>query len=105
MASFTAINTESGNSLIIKPNDVPISKNSLRIQVENIVDFESLERNGIVITEFFARQQWGPFFRMLNGPTYTELVKLFGIKASVFTKKDAAEEEASMVRSNLELKG
>ena len=99
-SSPTAINIESGKSLVIKPNAASIPKKSLRIQVENIGDFGSLERNGIVITYFFARQQWGPFFRMLNGPTYTELVRHFWIKASVFTEKDAKEEEDSMVRSN-----
>ena len=105
MASSTAINTESGKSLAITPNTASISKDSLRIQIENIVDFGSLERNKVVITDYFARQQWGPFFQMLNGPTYTELVKLFWIKAFVFTEVDAAAEEESVVRNNPSMKG
>src|SRR4030042_7096379 len=42
---------------------------------------------------------------MLNGPTYTELVKLFWIKAFVFTEEDAVAEEESVVRSNQAMKG
>src|SRR4030042_6797501 len=45
-SSSSAINIQSGKSLVIKPNVASISKGSLRIQVENIVDFGSLERNG-----------------------------------------------------------
>ena len=105
MASSTAINTESGKSLAITPNTASISKDSLRIQIENIVDFGSLERNNVVITDYFARKQWGPFFQMLNGPTYTELVELFWIKAFVFTEVDDAAEEESVVRNNPAMKG
>ena len=104
-SSSSAINIQSGKSLVIKPNVASISKGSLRIQVENIVDFGSLERNGVEITRFFSHQQWGPFFRMLNGPTYTELVRNFWIKACIFTEKEAREEEASLIRSKPELKG
>ena len=104
-SSSSAINIESAKSLVIRPNDASISKNSLRIQVENIVDFGSLERNEVVITKFFSHQQWGPFFRMLNGPTYTELVRHFWIKASVVTEKEAKEEEISLIRSKPEMKG
>src|SRR4030066_42413 len=42
---------------------------------------------------------------MLNGPTYTEFVRHFWIKASVFTEKDAKEEEDSVIRSKPEMKG
>src|SRR4030066_399812 len=104
-SSSSAINTQSGKSLVIRPNAASISKGSLRIQVENIVDFGSLERNGVEITRFFSHQQWGPFFRMLNGPTYTELVRNFWVKACIVTEKEAREEEASLVRSKPELKG
>src|SRR4030066_133903 len=104
-SSSSAININSGKSLVIKPNTGSISKNLLRIQVENIVDFGSLERNGVVITNYFSHQQWGPFFTMLNGPTYTELVRHFWIKASVFTENDAKEEEDSVIRSKPEMKG
>src|SRR4030066_2475748 len=104
-SSSSAININSGKSLVIKPNTGSISKNLLRIQVENIFDFGSLERNGVVITNLFSHQQWGPFFRMLNGPTYSELVRNFWVKASVFTEKEAKEEEASLIRSKPGMKG
>src|SRR4030042_1942048 len=104
-SSSSAINIQSQKSLVIKPNVASISKGSLRIQVENIVDFGSLERNGVEITRFFSHQQWGPFFRMLNGPRYTELVRNFWVKAYIFTEKEAKEEEASLIRSKPEMKG
>src|SRR4030042_5177443 len=104
-SSSSAINIQSGKSLVITPNVASISKGSLRIQVENIVDFGSLARNGVELTRFFSHQQWGPFFKMLNGPTYTELVRNFWIKACIVTEKEAREEEASLVRSKQELKG
>ena len=87
----------SQQTLKIKPNTSSVSKESLKILIEQVVDFDSLGRNGVNIAEFFAFQKWSPFFQMLNGPTYKEMVKEFWIKAEVFDEEAADREPAKRI--------
>ena len=59
------------------------------------MDFASLNRNGMNLDALMAAQELFPYFHMLNGPTYVELVKDFWVRAEVY------DEEAA---NNVELK-
>lgn len=82
-----------------------IPRNRLDVQIESPVDFDSLERNGVDIKGYFAAQQMDDFFKMLNRHSYMNLLKDFWIKAEVFDRKDAEEEEARLLKENPRLKG
>src|SRR4030043_2149890 len=94
----SAVNTSSGKSLNIKPNTTSVPKDSLKVLVEQVIDFDSLLRNGIQVSRFFSAQSLNPFFRIHHGPTYTELVKNFWIKAEIFDK-EASEKELAVAMS------
>jgi len=61
------------------------------------VDFTSLIKNGCNIVDFYEAQALGPYFSMLNGPTYESLVKHFWVRASVYDKHAAKLEERKWV--------
>jgi len=69
------INTVS--SYVIKPKTMAIPFEAFEVQVESLVDFPSLKRNGMNLYALMAAQQMFPYFNMLNGPTYVKLVKDF----------------------------
>jgi len=52
---------------------IPIE--SFDVQVESPVDFASLKRNRMNLESLMEAQQMFSYFRMLNGPTYVNLVK------------------------------
>src|SRR4030065_2645114 len=95
---FSAVDTSSGKSLKIKPNTTNVPKDSLKVLVEQVIDFDSLMRNGIQVSRFFSAQSLNPFFQIHHGPTYTELVKNFWIKAEIFDK-EASEKELALAMS------
>src|SRR4030066_2070929 len=92
-----SIDLSSQQTLKIKPNTSSVSKESLKILIEQVVDFDSLGRNGVTVAEFFAFQKWSTFFQMLNGPTYKEMVKEFWIKVEVFDEEAADRELAKKI--------
>jgi len=49
----------------------------LTVQVERPVDFTSLLHHGCDIKGYYESQDLIPYFNMLNGPTYENLVKHF----------------------------
>ena len=67
----SAVDTSSGKALKIKPNTTNVSKDSLKVLVEQVVDFDSLMRNGVQVSRFFSAQSLNPFFQIHHGPTYT----------------------------------
>ena len=59
----------------------------INVAIENPVDLESIRVNGFAeVVNLFKKQGLEYYFDLLNGPTYTELVKEFWMKASVITR-------------------
>ena len=81
-SSKQVISSSSGN-LLIKSKTMAIPTESLEVQIESPVDSASLNRNDMSLDALIAAQELFPYFHMLNGPTYVELVKDFWVRAEV----------------------
>jgi hypothetical protein len=66
----------------------------LVIQTENPVDFDSLAFHGCDIRSYYEKQDLMHYFDMLNGPTYTTIVRHFWVRASVYVKATSEAEES-----------
>ncbi|KAK2362763.1 hypothetical protein QL285_087797 [Trifolium repens] len=65
----------------------PYKYDEINVAIENPVDLESIRVNGFAeVVNLFKKQGLEYYFDFLNGPTYTELVKEFWMKASVITR-------------------
>lgn len=80
------------NNLQIKPRTLKLREGDLKLIVEQIVDFESFWVNGYPLKAYFEAQGWMNFFDMLNGPTFSYLVKYFWVKLEVYDGGVAALE-------------
>jgi len=89
----------------IKPKTMVIPIESFDVQVESPVDFTSLKRNGMNLESLMEAQQMTGYFRMLNGPTYVNLVKDFWVRAEVYDQEAAILEETQAVARDPSLKG
>jgi len=96
---------KSGESYVIKPRTMKVREDELVVQVESPVDFASLVYHGFDVSSYFLRHDLDIYFRMVNGPTYKELVKNFWVKAEVYDKKAAKLEEIDKINGDLSLKG
>ncbi|KAK2369748.1 hypothetical protein QL285_082863 [Trifolium repens] len=84
----------------------PYKYDDLQFAIENPVDFESLRVNGFPeLKDRFERQGLMYYFDVLNGPTYTELVKEFWMKASIITRNKYNENLKQLIKERPELKG
>jgi len=90
---------------LISGSTMRLQEHQLMIQVENPIDFMSLMFHGCDIKDFYATQGWLQYFKMLNGPTYKALVRHFWVRASIYDKKAAVEEERNLVLLYPELAG
>ena len=104
MASTTS-GSSSKSIYSIKPVTVPISIDSLVVQIESPVDFSSLKRNKVDMDALISAQKMAGYFQMLNGPTYVNLVKEFWVRAEVFDVDSAKAQEREAVSRNPSLKG
>ncbi|KAK2408976.1 hypothetical protein QL285_044438 [Trifolium repens] len=78
----------------------------LQFAIENPVDFESLRVNGFPeIKDRFERQGLMYYFDVMNGPTYTELIKEFWMKASIITRDQYNANLKKLIEERPELKG
>ncbi|WJX88251.1 hypothetical protein P8452_70359 [Trifolium repens] len=78
----------------------------LMVSIENPVDLKSIRVNGFPeVIHHYKRQGLEYYFDVLNGPTYTELVKEFWMKASVITRDVHNRRIREMVEENPELSG
>ncbi|KAK2375248.1 hypothetical protein QL285_076150 [Trifolium repens] len=78
----------------------------LNIAIENPVDLEGLRVNGFPeVVDLFKKQGMDYYFDVMNGPTYTELVKEFWMKASVITKDKYTQRIKDMIKEKPELEG
>ncbi|KAK2363166.1 hypothetical protein QL285_088175 [Trifolium repens] len=65
----------------------PYKYDEINVAIENPIDLESIRVNGFAeVVNLFKKQGLEYYFDLLNGPTYTELVKEFWMKASVITR-------------------
>jgi hypothetical protein len=78
---------------------------SLIVQIESPVDFASLKKYEVDMEALVEAQKLSEYFKMLNGPTYENLVKDFWVRAEVHTVKDAKAEDKQVVSKKPSLKG
>ncbi|KEH28307.1 hypothetical protein MTR_5g084777 [Medicago truncatula] len=111
MASSSSAGGSSSNMDIdtpayeIKGRTMSIEEWELIIQAENPVDFTSLTHHGCDLVRFYKKQKLMSYFSLLNGPTYEVLVRQFWVRASVFDKVAAKQEEAQMILVDPTLEG
>jgi hypothetical protein len=77
--SSMQINIESG--YVIKSKTMSIPFESLVVQKESPADFTSLKKYKLDMKAWIKAQKLFGYFRMLNGPTYENLVKDFWLRA------------------------
>jgi len=66
-----------------------VREDQLNVIKEQIVDFNAFKVNGFPMEGYFETQGLMPFFDMLNGLCYMNLVKDFWVRAEVFNEIDA----------------
>jgi len=93
-----------GSSYLIKPKTMSIPLESFDVQIESPVDFTSLKRNRKDMEALISAQQMFGYFRMLNGPTYVNLVKDFWVRAEVYDQEAAILEERQAMARDPSLK-
>ncbi|KAK2423229.1 hypothetical protein QL285_033694 [Trifolium repens] len=82
----------------------PYKYDELNVAIENPVDLESIRVNGFAeVVHLYKRQGLEYYFDVLNGPTYTELVKEFWMKASVITRDVYNKKVREKIEENPEL--
>ncbi|KAK2426802.1 hypothetical protein QL285_025433 [Trifolium repens] len=82
----------------------PYKYDELNVAIENPVDLESIRVNGFAeVVHLYKRQGLDYYFDLLNGPTYTEMVKEFWMKASVITRDAYNKKVREKIEENPEL--
>jgi hypothetical protein len=74
-------------------------------QTKNPVNFDSLAFHGCDIRSYYEKQDIIPYFDMLNGPTYTALVRNFWVRDLVYDKAASEAEESQKILLDHTLKG
>ncbi|MCI23193.1 hypothetical protein A2U01_0044371, partial [Trifolium medium] len=92
-------------NLQIVGNEMEFPESELIFLSEKMIDFDSIKANGFDVKHYFSAQGWDKYFSMLNGPIYPDLLKKFWMKAKVFDKHEAKEEELAAIERNPSLKG
>ncbi|XP_045798065.1 uncharacterized protein LOC123892318 [Trifolium pratense] len=92
-------------NLQIVGNEMEFPESQLTLLPEKMTDFESLKANGFDVKPYFSAQGWDRYFEMLNGPIYPNLLKKFWMKARVFTRAEAKQEELAAIERDPSLKG
>ncbi|XP_045791712.1 uncharacterized protein LOC123886441 [Trifolium pratense] len=94
-----------GKNMEYTGNEMEFQESLLTLVSEKMVDFNSLKANNFDMEPYFAHQGWNRYFEMLNGPIYPDLLKHFWMKAKIFTKYEAKQEELQAIEKNPRLKG
>ncbi|WJX57719.1 NADH:ubiquinone reductase (H(+)-translocating) [Trifolium repens] len=83
----------------------PYKYDELNVAIENPVDLESIRVNGFAeVVHLYKKQGLEYYFDLLNGPTYTEMVKEFWMKASVITRDVYDRKVKEKMKENPEFK-
>jgi len=96
---------DSGESYVVKPKTMPLGIEEYVLQVESLMDFQALKRHGVDIIEYMMTQALDGYFKMLNGPSYEELIKDFWLREEVYDREDTKMEEFEKIASDESLKG
>ncbi|KAK2451424.1 hypothetical protein QL285_010480 [Trifolium repens] len=84
----------------------PYKYDDLNLAIENPVDLDGLRVNGFAnVVNLFKRQGLEYYFDLLNGPTYTEMVKEFWMKATVINRDVYVQRIKDMIEENSALRG
>ncbi|KAK2368946.1 hypothetical protein QL285_082106 [Trifolium repens] len=84
----------------------PFKFEDLQFPVEKPVDFESLKVNGFPgIKGLFEKHDLIYYLDILNGPTYTELIKEFWMKASIITRESYNDSVKRLIKEKPEFRG
>jgi len=89
----------------IKGRTMKLEEWQLKVQVENPVDFVSLARHDCDLSSYLRYQDLSGYFTMRDGPSYENLVKFFWVRALIYDKHAAKDEEDHMILVHVELKG
>jgi hypothetical protein len=89
----------------IKGRTMKLEEWELMVQIENPVDFASLDFHKCWIRSYYKEQGLMPYFSMLNGPTYEAMVRHFWVRASIYDKDASIAEEREKVLLYPSLKG
>ncbi|MCI27812.1 cullin-like protein [Trifolium medium] len=73
-----------GRTLNFTGDTMEFDEKLLNFCFDRMVDFESLKVNGFDVQHLFHNQGWDRYFEMLNGPIFSNLIKMFWMKASVY---------------------
>jgi len=101
----TSMKLATGDTYQIKGRTMKLEEDDLFVRVENVVDFDSLKHHNVDLSNYLLYQDLDCYFGMLNGPTYEYLVKYFWVRAEVYDKFAAEQEEEEMVLIDPSLKG
>ncbi|KAK2363161.1 hypothetical protein QL285_088170 [Trifolium repens] len=84
----------------------PFKFEDLQFAVEKPVDFEILKVNGFPgIKGLLEKQDLIYYLEILNGPTYTELIKEFWMKASIITRESYNDYVKRLIKEKPEFRG
>ncbi|KAK2416464.1 hypothetical protein QL285_038858 [Trifolium repens] len=84
----------------------PYKYDDLNLAIENPVDLDRLRVNGFAnVVNLFKRQGLEYYFDLLNGPTYTEMVKEFWMKATIINREVYVQRIKDMIEENPALRG
>jgi hypothetical protein len=81
--------TQEAPAYEIRGKTMSLEEWELNVQTENPVDFTSLAYHGCDMRSYYEAQSLMDYFIMLNGPTYTNLVRHFWVRAQVYDRKAA----------------
>jgi len=76
----------------IKGRTMALREWDITVQVESPMDLTSLAYHGCNIREYYESQDLMSYFDILNGPTYTNLIRHFWVRAHVYDKKATQQE-------------
>jgi hypothetical protein len=95
----------SGSGSVYKEKTMDIPWKSLIVQIESPVDFTSLKKYKVNMEGLIETQKLSEYFKMLNGPTYVNLVKDFWLKAEVYNEKPVkvAGKQAGSKKGKMEI--
>jgi hypothetical protein len=102
---ITESTTHNEPSYEIKVRTMSLEEWELKIQTENLVDFESLAYHGCDIRSYYEEQGLMRYFDMLNGPTYKTLIRHFWVRASVSDRAASEIEEKEKILLDPTLEG
>jgi len=98
-SSRIAVSNEQSVDFIHKLKIMSIPKEKLTVMLEDIFDIFGLKENGIHLLNIIDSHQWHHYNNMLNGLTYSELVKYFWVRAEVIDNR-APDEELRRARAH-----